>query len=147
MSFSRNNWLQVLVIFYVWHYLNYDSQFRSVVSSVPQGSILLPLLFILYTADLENEIILYADDTTLYAEVVPPSNCLNVIDFLNIDLTEVHSWCSMYIRNETHSIIISRSRISLLLHPPLTICGVDLEVFNSLNPLLEIMTNLFYSFF
>ena len=82
------------------------------VSSVPQGSILLPLLFILYTADLENEIISYADDTTLYAEVVPPSGCLNFVDFLNIDLTEVHSWCSMYIRNEIVITII----ILVLIH-------------------------------
>ena len=53
------------------------TQFKSVVSGVPQGSVLGPLLFILYTADmrndLENNIISYADDTTLYAEAAFPS--------------------------------------------------------------------------
>ena len=46
------------------------SEFKPVASSV-QDSVLGPLLFILYTADmwndLENKIISYADDTNLYA--------------------------------------------------------------------------------
>ena len=57
------------------------SQFKPVVSGVPQGSVLGLLLLILYTADmwndLKNKIILYADDTALYAEVVYHSNHIN----------------------------------------------------------------------
>ena len=59
----------------------YFSQFKSVVSDVSQGGVLL------YTtdkwSDLENKVISYADDTTLYAEIVPPFDFINVADFLN----------------------------------------------------------------
>ena len=52
------------------------------VSGVPQGSVLDLLLFIFYTTDmwndLENEIISYADDTTLYAEIASPPERTNV---------------------------------------------------------------------
>ena len=58
------------------------SQYKPVVSNVPQGSVLDPVLFILYTADmwndLENKIISYADNTTLYAEIVSPSEHTNI---------------------------------------------------------------------
>ena len=52
------------------------NEFKSVVSDVPQDSVLSPLLFIVYTTDmwndLEKKIISYADDTTFYAEVASP---------------------------------------------------------------------------
>ena len=50
------------------------SKLVNVVSRVPQGSVLGPLLFLLYTSELfsilENKLIGYADDSTLMA-VVP----------------------------------------------------------------------------
>ena len=49
-----------------------------VVSSVPHGSVLGPLLFLLCTSDLpitlENTLAVYADDSTLLAEVPEPQN-------------------------------------------------------------------------
>ena len=50
------------------------SKLGNVMSEVPQGSVLGPLLFLLYTSEhfqiLENKLIGYADDSTLIA-VVP----------------------------------------------------------------------------
>ena len=66
------------------------SQLKCVVSGVHQGSVLGPLLFVLYTADmwndLENKIILYADDTILYAEAASPYDHINVANSLSRDL-------------------------------------------------------------
>ena len=53
------------------------SKLVNVVSGVPQGSILGPLLFLLYTSEffsiLENKLIGYADDFTLMAVVPSPA--------------------------------------------------------------------------
>ena len=56
------------------------SKLVDVMSGVPQGSVLGPLLFLLYSSELfsflENKLIGYADDSTLI-EIVP-SSCLRV---------------------------------------------------------------------
>ena len=71
-----------------------------VLSSVPQGSVLGPLLFILVTADLgdnlENEIISYADDNTLFAHISNPNERISVVRSLNRDLAKIQSWCELW---------------------------------------------------
>ena len=66
-------------------------------SGVPQGSILGPLLFILYTSEMfdlvENRLFAYADDSTLLAVIRSPSDRRTVAASVNRDLARIHEWC------------------------------------------------------
>ena len=79
-------------------YDSLNSSFRTINTGVPQGSILGPLLFLIYINDIVNScqepcqepnFILYADDTSLLAS----HNNLNVlIESTNKNLAEVSKW-------------------------------------------------------
>lgn len=71
------------------------SKLKQVESGVPQGSILGPLLYILYTNDLvqttDNDMVMFADDTTIVCEAEDGKECqLN----LENDMKNINKWVS-----------------------------------------------------
>ena len=70
-----------------------NSTYFRIESGVPQGSVLGPLLFLIYINDLENNIIsnvnFFADDTMIFSTVYDPVNTANE---LNHDLNLINEW-------------------------------------------------------
>lgn len=116
------------------------SSFSPVFSGVPQGSVLGPLLFILYTSDMchriTNKFVSYADDTSLYAHISSPTMRPLIAESLNNDLNIIHAWCMQWgMRlnpNKTKDLIISRSRTINPAHPPLSINGTLINTTNQI---------------
>ena len=66
-----------------------------VISGVPQGTVLGPLLFIIMIADINRDVvssklISFADDTRVYSQIADTEDC----DSLQQDLNAVYKWAS-----------------------------------------------------
>ena len=73
------------------------SDYSSIESRVPQGSILGPLLFLVYINDLErnikSNIKLFADDTMLFSKVKNPEMSANDLNHdLDVNRKLTHQW-------------------------------------------------------
>ena len=75
------------------YYNNYSSQYLDISSGIPQGSILGPIMFLLYVNDLVNVSdlfpILFADDTNLFLDGKNISDMTHVV---NSELQKIVQW-------------------------------------------------------
>ena len=94
------------------------SEWISIVSGVPLGSVLGPHLFILYASEMFELMKIiqyaYADDSTLLAVVRKPADRPAVAAFLNRDLARIQEWCNHWCMiknpNKIKALVVSRSR-------------------------------------
>jgi hypothetical protein len=91
-SYLQNRYHRVLVDL---DSIKYYSEWESVIDGVPQGSILGPLLFLLYVNDLPNVIsdisnpVLYADDTSL---IITNSDSQMFKKDINAAILQLNRW-------------------------------------------------------
>ena len=75
------------------------SEWLPVRSGMPQGSVLGPLLFLLYVDELykitqHSNIKLFGNDIALYKEIV------SRIDLIQVDLTKIYEWCKTWLSSQ-----------------------------------------------
>ena len=94
-----------------------------IIVTVPQGSILGPLLFLLYNnvivTDIGSNIRLFADDTSLFIIV---DNPITAAENLNTDLDKISQWAATWLVtfnfNKTEALLFSCKQ-NRPRHPPL----------------------------
>ena len=74
-----------------------QSEWYSVSSGVPQGSIIGPTLFLMYINDIcdcikYSKILSFADDCKIYKEIRSRCDCLLLQD----DLNRINEWCNIW---------------------------------------------------
>ena len=103
----------------------------SVTAGVPQGSILGPLLFLVYindiVQDIRSPIRLFADDTALYIIVNDP---IAAAALLNDDLAKIHTWAEHWLVSfnpaKTETLLFSR-KVNKPVHPPVVLNNIQIN--------------------
>ena len=107
------------------------SGWLEILAGVPQGSIIGPLLYIIFINDIVKEIHsnirLFADDTSLYIVVDFPDSAAQI---LNLDLERLYNWAVQWLVKFnpiiTESLLFSR-RVNLQDHPTLFFNDVPIQ--------------------
>ncbi len=121
-----------------------SSQPMSVVSGVPQGSILGPLLFLIYiddTADVNlsvgSKIVLYADDILLYRPISLPED----LEYLQSDVDALQAYASAnyltFNAAKCKSMFVSRKKRHTHPNPSITLNGSPTPTFKYLGLLIS----------
>jgi hypothetical protein len=95
-----------------------SSTYRYILAGVPQGSVLGPLLFLVYINDicvnLKSIVQLYADDTSLF-RIVRNRNMISAVLHINNDLNTIYCWAHQWLVEvsieKSVSMLISRKQI------------------------------------
>ena len=107
------------------------SSWVPVASGVPQGSVLGPLLFLLYVNDISlvvtnSTVKFFADDVTIYKEIACPAD----VHLLQLDLSKVVQWAKTWLLrlnpDKCESIVLSNKR-----SPPVPHYYLDTELISS----------------
>ncbi len=110
------------------HYAGIDSDLATLTCGVPQGSVLGPLLFIIYINDLNNclkysHLLLYADDSTLYFS---HRNIIELYQTIGGELVKLEQWFA------ANKLVINASKSSYILFHNRkkvdTITGMQLKI-------------------
>ena len=83
-----------------------------VLSGVPQGTVLGPLLFLVLLSDISNDInhssvVSFADDTRVYRQISDSNDC----DYLQYDLDNVYTWA------RTNNMVFNDGKFQHILPP------------------------------
>ena len=115
----------------------HSSEWADILSGVPQGSVLGPLLFLIYVNDLEDglksKIKFFADDTSIYSIVKNP---INTAEDMNHDLTMINQWAMQWKMcfnpdpTKPAEEILFSHKTSKVLHPPLFYNGTEVKRVN-----------------
>ena len=107
------------------------SEWKKINSGVPQGSVLGPLLFLIYINDLPDGLTsmckIFADDTSLFSKVLDVNESAKT---LNIDLEKINQWAFQWKmqfnpdpNKEANEVIFSRKMNNNLSYPPVKFNG------------------------